>query len=70
MSVALIAEDLDAIENCVLPLTELLPAPYDNPHMTARMRCSMLSMALKTIPLVLLDLRMEKYYDFSAMTVS
>jgi hypothetical protein len=30
----------------------------------------MLSMALKTIPLVLLDLRMEKYYDFSAMTVS
>lgn len=63
-------QDFDAIERVACPMDELLPAPYDNPHMTARMRCSMLSVRMKAIPLLLLDLRMEKYYAFPAFKIS
>lgn len=66
----LTAEDFDMIENVALPMTELLPPPYDNPYMTALMRCSMVAIPLKTVALVLLDLRMEKYYAFPALAIS
>jgi hypothetical protein len=58
----LTAEDFAAIDAVALPIDELLPPPYDNPYSTARFRCSMFAIPLKPVPLVLLDLRMEKYY--------
>lgn len=68
--IALNEADFEAIERVACPLDQLLFAPYDNPTMTARLRCSMLSIQMKAIPLVLLDLRMEKYYAFPALKFS